>query len=91
MMIIVIGVVLVFFLLAFLGYVQSHWIAPAFLFVVPVPLIITTLWNEPYTNLFGALFGTLIFLYVAFALGRLVGGTSKRSPDQKIGYRVRHF
>lgn len=80
-----------FVLLAFLGYVESHWIAPAVLFFVPAPLVIAGLWSEPYFVLATALLALLVFLYAAFGLGRITNAILKKSPNQKLGFHVRKF
>ncbi|MFT3731764.1 MAG: hypothetical protein QM780_10155 [Hyphomicrobium sp.] len=90
MMIIVIGASLVILLLAFLGYVESHWIAPGVLFVVPAPLVLAFLWNEPTTVLAGALLGLFVALYVAFYLGGLIRAMVAR-PREKAGFQVRQY
>ncbi len=64
---VLLAAILLFF---FLGFVDSHWIAPAVLFVVVVPLIVEGLWAATALYIFGALSACLAFFYISFALGK---------------------
>jgi hypothetical protein len=73
-----------FALFFFLGFAQSHWIAPGVLFLVSAPLIIGPTWDSGSELLAVSLGGTLALYYAAFALGQLIARSpwsNARSPN----------
>jgi hypothetical protein len=71
------SVVVAFALFFFLGRVQSHWIAPAVLYVVSFLVIFEFMLDRPVYLLLVALLGTLALYYGAFALGRLASSRAR--------------
>ncbi len=62
------GAVFFFF---FLGRIQSHWIAPAVLFIVSLPLLITARLGGSIASSAKIHLATLLLFYAAFAVGHL--------------------
>ena len=74
-----IAIVAAFAIFFFLGWVQSHWIAPAVLYVVSVPLVLESMGSGPVLELLAALLGVVALYYASFALGRFAGARSSLS------------
>lgn len=87
-----IGIAICFILvLAFLGYVESHWIAPGVLFCVFSPVTLAYMWNESLSVLYIAMAALFVSLYAAFGVGKLLRAMLDTSHKPKPEYKVRQF